>query len=96
MSSLEFLENSFDDWARRLPFSASPEITEAGLVLGFGTVLARKAYNRRGETMLAVDLDEERLLALLSAVCGRQMSPVVMHHVRRTSEQLRRGYKCLA
>ncbi|MHB8884620.1 MAG: MalT transcriptional regulator family protein [Methylovirgula sp.] len=40
--------------------------------------------------------DEARLLALLSAVYGRQISPRVMHHIARASEQWRRGDKALA
>jgi hypothetical protein len=52
--------------------------------------------NRRGEDLLALPQDEERLLALLSAVCGRQISPRVMHYVSRASEQWRRGDKVMA
>ncbi|WP_219319591.1 restriction endonuclease fold toxin 5 domain-containing protein [Methylovirgula sp. HY1] len=40
--------------------------------------------------------DEARLLTLLSSVYGRQISPRVMHHVARASEQWSRGDKALA
>jgi hypothetical protein len=96
MSSLGNLRKSFDECAAQGPFRAVPEIAEAGLTLGFGTVLVRRVYKRRGESLLALDMDEERLLALTSAVYGRQMSPKVMHFVRRASEQLRRGDRVLA
>ncbi len=96
MASLELLRKSFDEFAWRLPFDAVPVIGEAGLVLGFGTVLARMGYNRLGESMLTLELDEERVLALLSAVYGRQVSPGAMHYVRRASEQWRCGDKVLA
>ncbi|MGO9008178.1 MAG: hypothetical protein ACLQIQ_08260, partial [Beijerinckiaceae bacterium] len=65
MASLELLRKNFDEFAWRLPFDAVPVIGEAGLVLGFGTVLARMGYNRLGESMLTLELDEERVLALL-------------------------------
>jgi hypothetical protein len=93
---IDELRKSFDAFAWRLPFDASPVIRDEGLVLGHGTVLARMGRNRRGEDSLALDEDQERFLALLSAVCGRQISPRAMHHVARASEQWRRGDKVLA
>jgi hypothetical protein len=54
------------------------------------------ARNRRGQRMLAHATDEERALALLSAVCGRQVPPHVMHHIRRASDWLRNDDHCLA
>jgi hypothetical protein len=93
---IDALRKSFDEFAWRLPFDALPVIRDQGLVLGYGTVLTRMGRNRRGEDSLALDADEERFLALLSAVCGRQISPRVMHHVSRASEQWRRGDKVLA
>lgn len=96
MRSFDSLRRDFDLIADREPFRPLLEIAESGLVLGYGTVLARMAATRRGERMLAVDLDEERVLALLSAVCGCQIPPKVMHQVRRASEHLRRGEKVLA
>jgi hypothetical protein len=40
--------------------------------------------------------DEARILALLGAAYGRQMSPRIMHHVARASEQWVRGETALA
>jgi hypothetical protein len=96
MRHLEFLRRSFDECTWREPFHPFPEITDAGLVLGFGTVLARMACTRGGKYVLAVDADGERLLALMAAVCGRQLPPVAMRYVHRASEQLRQGDRVLA
>lgn len=90
------LRKSFDARAWRLPFNALPVIDENGLVLGNGTVLARMGRTGRGEPKLMLQADEARLLALLSAVYGRQISPRIMHHVSRASEQWGRGDKALA
>lgn len=79
-----------------MPFSPLPIIEEEGLVLGHGTVLAHMGVTRACVQKLMLRTDEARLLALLSAVYGRQVSPRVMHHVKRASEQWSRGDKALA
>ena len=96
MQSVDDLRQFFDENSWRWPFLVTPAIREQGLLLGNGSVLARMGRNRRGEDLLALPQDEERLLALLSAVCGRQVSPRVMHYVSRASEQWRRGDKVMA
>ncbi len=96
MQTVDDLREFFDDNSWRWPFHAMPALREQGLLLGNGTVLARMGRNRRGEDLLALPQDEERLMALLSAVCGRQISPRVMYHIGRASEQWRRGDKVLA
>jgi hypothetical protein len=94
--TIDDLRQFFDENSWRRPFLATPAIREQGLLLGNGSVLARMGRNRRGEDLLALPQDEERLMALLSAVCGRQISPRVMHYIGRASEQWRRGDKVLA
>ncbi len=79
-----------------MPFSPLPVIEEEGLVLGHRTVLAHMGVTRAGVQRLMLQADEARLLALLSAVYGRQVSPRVMHHVKRASEQWSRGDRALA
>ncbi|MGP0061907.1 MAG: hypothetical protein ACLPID_21800, partial [Beijerinckiaceae bacterium] len=96
MQTFDDLRQFFDENSWRWPFHATPAIREQGLLLGNGSVLARMGRNRSGEDLLALPQDEERLLALLSAVCGRQISPRVMHYVSRASEQWRRGDKVMA
>src|SRR5271163_3425809 len=78
VEKFETLRKSFDEYADRLPFDLLPVVRDEGLVLGYGTALARMGCNRRGEFSLVLHADEERLLALLSAVYGRQVSPRVM------------------
>jgi len=58
-------------------------ITEAGLVLGVGTVLAKRCTDCWGRPSLAIDGNEERLLALLSVAHGRAVDPRVIDHIRR-------------
>jgi hypothetical protein len=84
--------------ARRcsLPFAAVPVLTDMGLVLGHGSLLAYMGRTRAGEPKLMLQRDEARLLALLGAAYGRQMSPRIMHHVARASEQWARGETALA
>ncbi len=96
METIGSLRKSFDERVWQLPFIVLPTIQEEGLLLGHGTVLVRMGCNRQGEEMLMLHADEARLLALLSAVYGRQISPRVMHHVSRASEQWRRRDKVLA
>ena len=96
MHAREYLREAFEELSWRLPFDATPAIRKEGLVLGYGTLLARTHRNRRGATWLALDADEERLLALLSAVCGRQISPRIMHHMSRASQHWRQGDRVLA
>jgi hypothetical protein len=90
------LRKSFAERTWRVPFNALPVVQEQGLVLGHGSILARMGCNRQDEEILMLDRDEARLLALLSAVYGSQISPRVMHYVSRASEQWRRGDKVLA
>ena len=91
------LRKDFDDLAWRVPFDAVPVIRDRGLMLGCGTVLVRMGRNRRGEELLMLGADEERLMALLFAVCG---SPLprdrVLHHVARACKKWRRGGKVQA
>jgi hypothetical protein len=96
VQKIDALRQAFDELSWRLPLDVLPTIREPGLVLGAGTLLARMHRNRRGEEWLALDADEERLLALLSAVSGRQISPRVMHHLSRASQQWRHGDKVMA
>jgi hypothetical protein len=96
VGNFEALQEKFEQCASRLPFDPLPMIRDKGLVLGHGTVLARMGRNRANEFELVLRRDEERLLALLSAVYGRQVAPKVMYYVARASDQWRRGDKALA
>ncbi|MEW6438708.1 MAG: hypothetical protein AB1508_16240 [Pseudomonadota bacterium] len=71
-------------------------IEDDGLRLGCGTVLVRMAVTRSGDACLAIDADQERLLALLSAAYARQMDPAVVKQIKRASAQWQRGEKASA
>jgi hypothetical protein len=59
----------------------SMTITEDGLVLGAGTVLAamERVLGKCGG--LELDGGEERLLALLAAFCGQPVEPKVLDNI---------------
>ena len=66
--------------------------TEQGLVLGAGTVLAK----RRPCRALALDGEEERLLALLAVAYGRPISSKVIGNIKRATRDWANGERCLA
>lgn len=81
--------------SRQAALHRSLTITSAGLALGTGTVLAR--MKRDGPPyQLAIDGEEERILALLSVAFDKSVSTRAIGNLRRASEQWSRGDKCLA
>src|ERR1700693_2123475 len=82
-------------WAERVrssPLMPFITLTEEGLILGAGTVLAKRHPDRR----LALDGEEERLLALLAIAYGRPVSPSVIGNIRRATREWAAGERCLA
>ena len=77
---------------QRLP-SRSLAFTEAGLVLGAGTVLA--PMSRDGGDTLDFS-GEDRILALLAAAYSAPVNPAVLGKLRRAAELWAQGEKCLA
>ncbi|ARN80704.1 hypothetical protein B1812_06035 [Methylocystis bryophila] len=90
------LEERFEKRLRSRPVAYAPEICEEGLVLGAGTILARMKRDASGAPCLAVEEDEDRLLALLAAAQGRPASPALRRHLEGASGYWRRGEKALA
>jgi hypothetical protein len=87
------------DWEARVGAASTepaPRITEAGLVLGAGTVLVQHITDRHGRSTFAIDGNEERILALLAVAYGRPVEPETISHIRRASEQYARGEITLA
>lgn len=92
-------EKMQEAWAARLrtaPIEPVMALTEAGLVLGAGTVLAEHSANRWGPPVLAIGGNEERILALLAVAYGRAIEPTVIDNIRRASEHSARGEVALA
>jgi hypothetical protein len=71
-------------------------ITEEGLVLGAGTVLAKMEHRRGRAPELVLDGAEERILALLAAAYGRPIEATVIDNIRRASDYCGEGEVCLA
>ena len=92
----ETLKKRFDARLSRGAITSAIEITDAGLVFGAGTVLARMTRDERGAPRLDVDADRHRVFALLAAAYGRAVSPDICRHIESASEQWRRGDKALA
>jgi hypothetical protein len=65
-----------------------------GLILGRGAVLARPAGG--ATSRLAIEGEEERMVALLSAAIDKNISARALGNLRRASEQWALGDKCLA
>jgi hypothetical protein len=95
MRSLEAARADWAEWARRTVHPMMT-LTEEGLVLGAGTVLAKAGADRWSRPTLAVDGAEERILTLLAVAYGKPIDPAILGHIRRASEQLSRGEPCLA
>jgi hypothetical protein len=75
-------------------FAPALTITEAGLTLGAGTVLARMTQG--APSYVAFDGMEPRILALLTVAFGKSVPSHVIANLRRAAEQWSRGDKCLA
>ena len=74
-----------------------PTITEDGLMLGAGTVLAKIDYLSQPTAGLALDEPaEERLLALLAAAYGWTVERRVLDNIRRALQYWRDGQRHLA
>jgi hypothetical protein len=67
--------------------------SDAGLVLGAGTVLARAGASAKDIT---VDVTEPRLLALLAAAHLRQPTPLGLAHIHKAVERWRIGEDAFA
>lgn len=72
-----------------------PTITAQGLLLA-GTVLAKMGRDRDGSPGLAIDGEEERILALLALAYDRPVGPPVLDNIRRASANWSKGEPVLA
>lgn len=74
-------------------FDPVMRFTDEGLVLGTGTVLARKSTSA---VDVLIDVDEPRLVALLTAAHLRTPTCHEIAHVRKAAERWRHGESALA
>ncbi|GEM_PF-936217 len=96
MQSITTLRKRFETYRLCASIRDSLEITDAGLVLGAGTILMRMEKDALGHPALALTQDEERALALLSVAYGASAPRNVMQHLQSAADHWRRGDKALA
>jgi hypothetical protein len=87
-----------DEWhsqSRARVLHSTMTLNGDGLVLGSGTVLAKRR-TRPGTSDLDLDTAEERILALLSIAYSRPVDPAVLGNIRRASAAWRDGETALA
>ena len=72
-------------------------MTDQELVCGAGAILARMTKSAGGPSCLAMEADQDRVVALLSVMKGLPVaSSDVLHHVEAAACHWRRGDKALA
>ena len=76
-------------------FHSTMALNDNGLVLGAGTVLAKRRVSP-GTSELDLDRAEERILALLSVAYLKPVDPAVLGNIRRASAAWRDGETVLA
>ncbi|MGB6176258.1 MAG: hypothetical protein WBF43_07955, partial [Methylocella sp.] len=93
VGAIERFEHAFLARRKQRPPSRSLAFTEAGLVLGAGTVVA--PMSRDGGWTLDLS-GEDRILALLAVAFSGQVNPAVLAKLRRAAEVWAQGDKSLA
>jgi hypothetical protein len=96
MQPVSILKTKFEEYCGRYSISRAMEITDRGLVLGAGTVLAQMGHGRGGTPILQLEGNEERLLALLAVAYSRSVPARVIGNIKRAHKQWASGDKCLA
>ncbi len=84
MISVDSLREEWRERARTCRFEPTMTLTDDGLVLGDGTVLAKRR-SAAGHPQLALDGIEERVVALLSVTYGSAVDPAVLGNIRRAA-----------
>ncbi|MGH6813216.1 MAG: hypothetical protein ACREDM_13075 [Methylocella sp.] len=95
MQDTDVLDRHWRDEGLSRPLRRAMTFTQAGLVLGRGTLLAEFEKERLARG-LALDGNEARLLSLLTAAHGEPVAEGVVEKVRRAGEFWRAGEKTLA
>ena len=96
MISADALCKAWSERPRLSPVEPVMTITDQGLVLGAGTVLAKRRTGRNDKAELAINDAEERLLALLAVAYRRAVPPRVLANIRRAARSWADGDKSLA
>src|SRR5882672_5748825 len=96
MVSAEDVREAWKECARLHPIEPTMTLTADGLVLGAGTLLAKRRDERARKPQLMIDGGEERLLTLLSIAHGQPVSPAILGNIRRAARDWSSGEVCLA
>jgi Deoxyribonuclease NucA/NucB len=96
VNAVEIFRKRWSEEARLRPFHPYPNIGDEGLTLGAGTILVPMKRDRFGAPVLAVEGNEEKILALLSLGYRRRISIDALKFIKRASMQWARGEKALA
>lgn len=95
MLQIDALEKKWAERSRSSPLRRKMEITDAGLTLGAGVVLAKAARDAAGSVELDLDGREQRILALLSVAHWRNTPVSVIGNIRNVG-MWSRGERAIA
>jgi len=96
MQNTDAFERDWRELGLGRPLRREMTFTQAGLVLGRGTLLAEFEKKERPARGLALDGEEARLLSLLAAAHGKPVAGGLIEKIRRAGEAWRAGDKALA
>ena len=96
MQNTDAFERDWRDKGLGRPLHRAMTFTQAGLVLGRGTLLAEFEKKGRATGGLAFDGEEARVLSLLTAAYREPLAGGVIETIRRAGEFWRAGEKALA
>ena len=94
LQSQDVLRDDFRAICLRRSLDVRPRMSDTGLTLGRGTLLARCLPNIAQYNL--GDVDAERLVVLLSAVHGRPVDPTIVTCVARAAARWHAGERALA
>lgn len=92
MKQIEDLQRRWEDSARSRGLHAAMSLEKHGVMLGAGTLLAR----RHSDGRLTLEGEDSTVLTLLSIACGRPVDPSILEKFRRASECARGGNEAAA
>jgi hypothetical protein len=96
MQNTVAFDRDWREWGLGRPLHREMTFTEAGVVLGRGSILAEFEKKGRAAGGLALDGNEARLLSLLTAAFAAPVAPNIVEKIRRAGEYWRAGEKALA
>ncbi|MGH6799924.1 MAG: hypothetical protein ACRECZ_00670 [Methylocella sp.] len=96
MQETDVLDRHWRDEGLKRPLHRAMTFSQAGLVLGRGTLLAEFENERLAARGLVLDGNEARVISLLIAAHGEPVAEGVIEKIRRAGEFWCAGEKALA